>query len=247
MLTKVIPYPVKKFRVKNVTENLKGHFTKCWKLEKSKSSKLSFYNTIKNKFARESYLDTVKGFSRRYSTSKLRISAHNLEIEQGRYTNTPRHERICKWCKLSIGSEMVEDEHHFLHDCDLYNDLRLKLISNLNKSPLINNTDNTDSHLQLNINNSSLKYNLMSLLSPYTDTNITENNTNMINHHHKAILNKHIRQNMGSDESKSSVQRHSFILNCVSTFMYRAIEKRQKFMSDLKVREVNANTIIINF
>ena len=246
-VNKSYPLPSKKFRVKNVTENLKGHFTKCWKLEKSKSSKLSFYNTIKNKFARESYLDTVKGFSRRYSTSKLRISAHNLEIEQGRYTNTPRHERICKWCKLSIGSEMVEDEHHFLHDCDLYNDLRLKLISNLNKSPLINNTDNTDSHLQLNINNSSLKYNLMSLLSPYTDTNITENNTNMINHHHKAILNKHIRQNMGSDESKSSVQRHSFILNCVSTFMYRAIEKRQKFMSDLKVREVNANTIIINF
>ena len=95
---------------------------------------------------------------------------------------------------------MVEDENHFLHDCecDLYNDLRLKLISNLNKSPLINDTDNTDSHLQLNVNNSSLKYNLMSLLSPYTDTNITENNTNMINHHHKAILSKHIRQNMGT-------------------------------------------------
>ena len=87
----------------------------------------------------------------------------------------------------------------------------------------------------------------MSLLSPYTDTNITENNTNMLNHHQKAILSKHIRQNMCTAESKSSVQRHSFILNCVSTFMYRAIEKRQKFMSDLKVREANANTIIIHF
>ena len=202
---KSYPLPSRKLRVKNVTEHLKGQFTKCWKLEKSKSSKLSFYNTIKNKFARESYLDTVKGFSRHDSTSKLIISAHNLEIEQGRYTNTPRHERICKWCKLSIGSEIVEDENHFLHDCELYNDLRLKLISNLNKSPLINDTDNTNSHLQLNVNNSSLKYNLMSLLSPYTDTNITENNTNMINHHHKAILSKHIRQHMGTDESKSSV------------------------------------------
>ena len=199
--------PSKKFRVKNVTENLKGHFAKCWKLETSKSSKLSFYNTVKNKFARESYLDTVKSFSRRYSTSKLRISAHNLKIEQGRYTNTPRHERLRKWCKLSIGSKMVEDENHFLHDCDLYNDLRLKLISNLNKSPLINDIDNTNSHLQLNVNNNSLKYNLMSLLSPYTDTNITENNTNMLNHHQKAILSKHIRQNMCTAESKSSVQR----------------------------------------
>ena len=142
---------------------------------------------------------------------------------------------------------MVEDENNFLHDYDLYNDLRLKLISNLNKSPLINDIDKTNSHLQLNVNNSSLKYKLMSLLSPYTNTNIIKNNTNMINHHHKAILSKHMRQNMGTDESKSSVQRHSFILNCVSTFMYRAIEKRQKFMSDLKVREVNANTIIINF
>ena len=46
---------------------------------------------------------------------------------------------------------------------------------------------------------------------------------------------------MCTAESKSSVQRHSFILKCVSTFMYRTIEKRQKFMSDLKVREANAN------
>ena len=100
-VNKSYPLPSKKFRVTNV----KVHFTKCWKLEKSKSSKLSFYNTIKNKFAQESYLDTVKGFSRRYNTSKLRISAHNLEIEQGRYTNTPRHvnsKSALKWLKIKI-------------------------------------------------------------------------------------------------------------------------------------------------
>ena len=101
------PLPSEKFRVLKVLNTLTKHFTNCWDHEKSNSSKLSYYNNIKKKFAREVYLDVTKGFSRRYSTSKLRISSHDLAIECGRYSNTPRELRTCHWCKSCMGTEIL--------------------------------------------------------------------------------------------------------------------------------------------
>ena len=40
---------------------------------------------------------------------KLRISAHKLNIEVGRYNKTPRNERFCKKCN----TREIEDEMHF--------------------------------------------------------------------------------------------------------------------------------------
>ena len=52
--------------------------------------------------------------------SKLRISAHKVVIEGGRYLSIPKNERICTAC---ITGE-VEDEDHFLLNCSLYKPLR---------------------------------------------------------------------------------------------------------------------------
>jgi hypothetical protein len=43
--------------------------------------------------------------------TKLKLSAHSLAIETGRYCKPtiPANERFCKACK-----DKVEDEHHFL-------------------------------------------------------------------------------------------------------------------------------------
>ena len=116
-LSKAIPLPSKKFRVQNVVSTLTNHFTKCWEYDKSNSSKLNFYHTHKTKFARETYLDEVRGFSRRFSTTKLRISSHNLEVERMRYTKSPKETRICHWCKISMGANNIENENHLLFEC----------------------------------------------------------------------------------------------------------------------------------
>ena len=92
-------------------------------------SKLYFYNIIKQNFAREPYLDCSKGFSRRSSTTQLRISAYDLNIERGRYSNTPRDQRVCQWCNTSMGMEILECENNLIFDCDMYATLRDKLIS----------------------------------------------------------------------------------------------------------------------
>ena len=57
--------------------------------------------------------------------AKLRTSTHNLKIEMGRRTGTPRAERTC------ICGD-VEDESHFLTKCGLYTDIRQKF----NVSPM---------------------------------------------------------------------------------------------------------------
>ena len=149
------PLPSKKFRLEIILKNLKDHFKLSWDYEKKTSTKLSlFYGTIKTHFEKEQYLDLVTNASYRFRTSRLRISAHDLEIEYGRYKNIPREQRICKWCKLTLNENRIENEHHLLFECDLYASLRSKLIQSIQKSHslLINyeniaNQNNTSNNL----------------------------------------------------------------------------------------------------
>ena len=71
----------------------------------------------------------------------IKISAHDLEIEYGRYKNTHRVDRTCAWCQSCMGINIVEDESHVLFHCDPDSLYRLKSISNSNKALLIA-TDN---------------------------------------------------------------------------------------------------------
>ena len=55
----------------------------------------------------------LEHFYMRKAICKLRLTAHNLLIETGRYVkpkNMPRSERICKNCNLNI----IENEFHFV-------------------------------------------------------------------------------------------------------------------------------------
>ena len=57
------------------------------------------------------------------SIVKLRLSSHNLAIEEGRYANI---ERISRYCKICF--EEMEDEMHFILVCPLYLNIRKELI-----------------------------------------------------------------------------------------------------------------------
>ncbi len=51
--------------------------------------------------------------------TRLCISAHGLEIEIGRRNGTARSGRICTWCDITLGAPIIENEMHFLDQCDL--------------------------------------------------------------------------------------------------------------------------------
>jgi hypothetical protein len=81
-------------------------------------NKLLNYSTFKENFKLENYILTVP-LEKRKNFTKLRISAHDLEIEKGRHNRpkVPSHQRICKYCETNS----IENECHFLLYCPLYN------------------------------------------------------------------------------------------------------------------------------
>ena len=93
------------------------------------SRKLSLLMKLYRAGIRPYYVDVLKTTNERAILSKLRISAHKLAIEGGRYLNIPKHERICTACNTGE----VEDEEHFLLKCSLYRPLRQVLCSKLRK------------------------------------------------------------------------------------------------------------------
>jgi len=80
-----------------------------------------YYRTFKKKHVYSPYLSTVKNRHLRNLLTRFRSGYHWLEICQGRYSKTPRDMRCCPNC---IG--VIEDEHHALFDCPMYDDLRGK-------------------------------------------------------------------------------------------------------------------------
>lgn len=55
-----------------------------------------------------------------YLKGTQQTSSHRLAVEMGRFNETPRTQRICKFCN----SNDIEDEFHFLFACDTYCELR---------------------------------------------------------------------------------------------------------------------------
>ena len=91
------------------------------------STKMKVLSLLKNSMGRETYLQDITNPRHRQAMSRLRLSGHNLEIERGRYTKTPRNERICKYCDHK-GKNAVEDETHFLLNCPMFEELRAKYL-----------------------------------------------------------------------------------------------------------------------
>ena len=81
------------------------------------SSRALFYKSIMN-FNFQKYLTCVNIPKYRIALSKLRLSSHRLNIEVGRWNNTPVNERLCTICNV------LEDEYHFIFECQRYIDLR---------------------------------------------------------------------------------------------------------------------------
>ena len=82
------------------------------------SNKLRFYSTLKSTFSREPYIDLVQSRNHRSFLTRLRCSAHNLEIERLRYSRPviPPSLRICKFCS----SGDIGDELHFMMNCETF-------------------------------------------------------------------------------------------------------------------------------
>ena len=93
------------------------------------NSKLRTYNLFKKELRAETYLNLPQ-FKFRKLIAKFRCSDHQLRIETGRHQKLEIAQRTCDMCE----SGKVENEIHFLIECEAYRDLRQTFLGpNLNK------------------------------------------------------------------------------------------------------------------
>ena len=106
-------------------------------------SKLRTYKTFKEDMNIENYLLSPHNISSKRTFTKLRISAHKLHIETGRYTvpkKTPIEKRTCQVCKENI----IENEEHFIMECNHYFQERQKLFNELSTFTIFNQLTQTE-------------------------------------------------------------------------------------------------------
>ena len=91
----------------------------------------------------EPYILATKRFETRCIFTQLRISAHDLHIETGRYTKpakTPIENRICFLCN----DNKIEDEFHFVMECLHYDEFRKELTNEFESFTLYSELQNND-------------------------------------------------------------------------------------------------------
>ena len=97
-----------------VLSKLQDRFNQFWQKSKEENQfKTTFYTTISQgqTYRIEPYLLVNTKPEYRNALCRLCISAYDLQIERGRYSNTARENRKCRTCGV------VKGEMHFLNDC----------------------------------------------------------------------------------------------------------------------------------
>ena len=93
---------------------------------------MKIYQNIKSKYNMSPYLTSVTIPEHINILTKLQISTHCLNVEKCRYNKIiipPVTYRICPFCP-----KKVENEYHFVLECDKYTNIREKLLSSISST-----------------------------------------------------------------------------------------------------------------
>ena len=111
---------VTKLQLRKIEERIYDQYYQSWYAALNISRKLCTYKTFKTQIGEEKYLSCIASNKYRVALTKLRISAHRLEVEEGRYRNIELNQRLCRYCNMGF----IENEYHFILICPFYYELR---------------------------------------------------------------------------------------------------------------------------
>ena len=148
-----------KYKIATTVNNMEKIYEFQWRNEiscttsrnKTAGNKLRTFYTFKKEFQFEKYLELQGNFTLQRNITKIRISAHRLEIEAPRYsskkTNMTRVEankRLCRNCDF----KEVEDEEHAITSCPKYKNDREMMFNFLAETfPHFTNLNNHEKFL----------------------------------------------------------------------------------------------------
>ena len=107
----------------NFEKRLKDQYIQSWRTSIESNLKLAYYKDYKRFFHKELYITVIDIPKFRKALACFRSSFHNLMIEKGRHYQLPREFRNCIYCECYL-----EDEFHFLLQCPLYENIRVRYI-----------------------------------------------------------------------------------------------------------------------
>ena len=119
----------------NVKQQTEDKFIDDWTEKIScqkQQAKLRTYNTFSDYFPKlATYVRDLNDTRLIAAVAQLRLSSHNLEIERGRHTRpkTPLANQVCRRCQTN----QVDDEIHFLMQCNMFELDRKALLSEAKK------------------------------------------------------------------------------------------------------------------
>lgn len=111
----------------DVNVRIYNHYSMKWCQDIQGVAKLRTYRTFKSTPKCEEYVCLDLKKYERSLLSHLRFGILPLRIETGRYVGEPVEQRLCRFCALNA----VEDERHFLLECELYNQIRIDTIGEI--------------------------------------------------------------------------------------------------------------------
>ena len=109
-----------------IKTRLRDQYIQDWNATLQVTSKLSYYNSFKNTFGLEEYINKINNDALRKQFTCFRLCLHHLEIEFGRFAGINRENRLCKLCIKNV----IESEYHFLLCCPHYYNIRRKYFNN---------------------------------------------------------------------------------------------------------------------
>jgi hypothetical protein len=110
-------------------QRLIDELTQEWQTYINKMEVLDLYNYVKDTLEMEPYLNSIASRNLRIGLTRLRISAHSLRIQTGRY-GIDRLERNLRVCQICNGNK-IADEFHFVLNCPAFHSIRLEYIENV--------------------------------------------------------------------------------------------------------------------
>ena len=142
----------------NIQAGISDQFMIEWQASCKTHKKLEFYNSVNDTFGEKLYLQS-NNFEVRKAIARMRSSAHDLNIERGRYKTIKFgyriFDRLCRFCCTNdvLSSDnllmleqlpfyetnhILESESHIISTCPAYHHLRMNLGEEL-KSLIIRN------------------------------------------------------------------------------------------------------------
>ncbi|XP_045180152.2 uncharacterized protein LOC123539573 isoform X1 [Mercenaria mercenaria] len=113
-------------------QRLIDEFTQEWRNGVNSMEVLTLYKSVKESLKLEPYLNNIVSRNLRIPLTKLRVSAHSLRIQTGRY-GRDRIDRNLRFCQI-CNSNDIEDEFHFVFKCFPYEQVRRKYIKHYYRS-----------------------------------------------------------------------------------------------------------------